>query len=78
MNKKEKIQFLKSQRRDLDSQEELFKQGLSSITSRKMYLDAELEALGASTSPRKGKHEITNEFRNSIISGLTAGSEYTA
>ncbi|WP_264552779.1 hypothetical protein [Flavobacterium sp. N2038] len=71
MNKKEKIKFLKSQLEELEIQEELFKQGLSSITSRKSYLKQELDSLGASNSTRKGKFELSPELKLKVLASLT-------
>ncbi|MNQ41713.1 hypothetical protein D3C85_553980 [compost metagenome] len=71
MNKKEKIAFIKREIRELETQEQLFKQGLSSITSRKRYLELELDSLGASNSTRKGKNELSPEKRLEIIGCLT-------
>jgi hypothetical protein len=71
MNKAEKIKFIKSEMHDLVIHEELFKQGLSSITSRKRYLELELESLGASNSARRGKLEISPELRLKVIASLT-------
>lgn len=55
MNKKEKTQYLKKEYSELETQEELFKQCLSWITSRKTYLKSELDNLGTSNSARKSK-----------------------
>ncbi|MBE8727943.1 hypothetical protein [Flavobacterium hungaricum] len=71
MNKADKIQFIKSQLQDLNIQEELFKQGLSSITSRKSYLEMELDSLGASNSTRKGRFEMTPELKLKAVACLT-------
>lgn len=71
MNKKEKIAFIKKEIRELETHEELFKQGLSSITSRKRYLELELDSLGASNSTRKGKAELSPEKRLEVIASLT-------
>ena len=51
MNRVEKIAFIKREVRELENQEQLFNQGLSSITSRKRYLELELAELGAVNSP---------------------------
>jgi len=56
---------------DLEIQEELFKQGLSSITSRKRYLELELDSLGASNSTRKGKFELSPELKLQAVACLT-------
>jgi len=71
MNKIEKIAFIKSQVRELETHEELFKQGLSSITSRKRNLELELDSLGASSSARKGKYELSPEKKLEAIASLT-------
>lgn len=71
MNKSEKISFIKREVRELENQEQLFKQGLSSITSRKMYLKKELDSLGASSSARKGKYELSPEKKLEAIARLT-------
>jgi prefoldin subunit 5 len=74
MNKSEKISFIKREVRELENQEQLFKQGLSSITSRKMYLKMELAELGAANSAPKGKKYsdvLTDKQRLDAISSLT-------
>lgn len=73
MNKAEKIKFIKSQLRDLKTHEQLFKQGLSSITSRKRYLELELESLGASNSAHRGEIEnvLTEKQRLDLFASLT-------
>ncbi|TDO77627.1 hypothetical protein EV143_104394 [Flavobacterium chryseum] len=71
MNKAEKIKFIKSQLHELEIHEELFKQGLSSITSRKRNLELELDSLGASNSTRKGKFELSPELKLQAVACLT-------
>lgn len=73
MNKKEKISYIKKEIRELETHEELFKQGLSSITSRKRYLELELDSLGASNSTRKGKYEgaLSEEMKLKLQASLT-------
>lgn len=73
MNKKEKITFIKRELRELETHEELFKQGLSSITSRKRYLELELASLGASNSTRKGKYDdvLTEKQKLDLRASLT-------
>lgn len=71
MNKQKRAALVKREIRELETQEQLFKQGLSSITSRKRYLELELDSLGASNSTRKGKIELSPEKRLQIIGCLT-------
>ena len=71
MNRIEKINFIKREVRELETQEQLFKQGLSSITSRKGYLEKELDSLGASSSARKGKYELSPEQKLQLLGSLT-------
>lgn len=71
MNRVEKIAFIKREVRELENQEQLFNQGLSSITSRKRYLELELTELGAVSSTRKGKYELSPEKKLEAIASLT-------
>lgn len=72
MNKSEKTAFLKKQLSELELEEHLFKQCLSSITSRKMYLKEELDSLGASSSARKGKYDaLSDKKRLDLLANLT-------
>ena len=71
MNRLQKIAFLKREARELETQEQLFKQGLSSITSRKRYLELELDSLGASGSTPRGKYELSPEKKLEAIASLT-------
>ena len=71
MNRLQKIAFIKREARELENQEQLFKQGLSSITSRKRYLELELAELGAVNSTRKGKYELSPEKKLQAIASLT-------
>jgi hypothetical protein len=71
MNRLQKIAFLKREARELDNQEQLFKQGLSSITSRKRYLEMELAELGAVNSTPRGKFELSPEKKLEAIAALT-------
>ncbi len=73
MNKKEKIAFHKRELSDLDIQEEITKQFLSGITSRKNYLKSELEGLGASNSSRKGKFDgvLSKKMELQLTAGMT-------
>lgn len=74
MNKKEKIAFIKREVRELETQEQLFRQGLSSITSRKMYLEMELTELGAvNSAPRGNKYGnvLSEKQKLEIIGSLT-------
>lgn len=74
MNRLQKIAFLKREARELDNQEQLFKQGLSSITSRKRYLEMELAELGAvNSAPRGTKYSnvLSDKQRLEAISSLT-------
>lgn len=74
MNKQDHKAYIKRELRELENQEELFKQGLSSITSRKQYLTSELEGLGASAPARKGK-TLSAEKRAKLMASLTRGSK---
>lgn len=73
MNQKQKTAFIKKELSELKTQEQLFKQCLSSVTSRKMYLEQELDSLGASSSSRKGKFDnILSEEQNlKLLGSLT-------
>jgi hypothetical protein len=71
MTRLQKIAFIKREARELETQEQLFIQGLSSITSRKRYLELELDSLGASSSARKGKYELSPEMKMEAIASLT-------
>lgn len=73
MNKTEKIAYVKKQLSELELEEKLFKQCLSSITSRKRYLKEELDSLGASSSARKGKYydALSEEKRLNLLANLT-------
>ena len=71
MNRLQKIAFIKREARELETQEQLFQQGLSSITSRKRYLELELDSLGASSSARKGKYELSPDKKLEAIASLT-------
>lgn len=65
MNQKSKIAFIKRELSELQTHEELFKQSLSSIASRKRYLESELDSLGASNSTRKGRYQnVLSEKQN--------------
>lgn len=74
MNRLQKIAFLKREARELETQEQLFMQGLSSITSRKRYLELELAELGAvNSAPRGTKYSnvLSDKQRLEAISSLT-------
>lgn len=73
MNQKEKTSFIKKELAELNTQEQLFKQCLSSVTSRKMYLESELDSLGASNSTRKGRFDniLTEEQNLKLLGSLT-------
>ena len=74
MNRLQKIAFIKREARELETQEQLFRQGLSSITSRKRYLELELDSLGASSSaPRGSKYDnvLSEKQRLEAIASLT-------
>jgi hypothetical protein len=71
MNRLQKIAFIKREVKELETHEQLFRQGLSSITSRKRNLELELDSLGASNSTRKGKYELSPEKRLEAIASLT-------
>ncbi|TDE53794.1 hypothetical protein [Flavobacterium sp. GT3P67] len=73
MNRLQRIAFIKRESRELETQEALFRQGLSSITSRKRYLELELASLGASNSTRKGKYDdvLTDQQKLEIRASLT-------
>lgn len=71
MTRVQKIAFLKREARELEVQEQLFIQGLSSITSRKRYLELELASLGASSSTPRGKFELSPEKKLEAIASLT-------
>jgi len=73
MNRLQKIAFIKREARELETQEQLFIQGLSSITSRKRYLELELAELGAVNSAPRGKlsNVLTEKQKLDIIGSLT-------
>lgn len=73
INQKEKTAFIKKELSELNTQEQLFKQCLSSVTSRKMYLEKELDSLGASSSTRKGKFDnvLSEEQNLKLLGSLT-------
>lgn len=73
MNQKQKTAFIKKELSELKNQEQLFKQCLSSVTSRKMYLELELDSLGASNSTRKGKFDnvLSEEQNLKLLGSLT-------
>jgi hypothetical protein len=73
MNQKQKKAFIKRELAALENEEQLFKQGLSSITSRKRYLELELDSLGASNSTRKGKYDnvLSEDMKFKLEASLT-------
>ena len=73
--KAEKSAYIKRELSELETQEELTKQYLSSITSRKRYLESELLAVGGSVPARKGKRELSNAKKFSLMANLTKGSD---
>lgn len=73
-NRAQKIAYLKRELRALEDQKELFKQGLSSISNREMYLKSELDDLGVVSSARKGKM-IDPTLRLDIRASITRGSQ---
>lgn len=74
MNQKQKIAFIKKELAELNTQEQLFKQCLSSVTSRKMYLETELSEMGVRCSaPRGSKYDniLTEEQNLKLLGSLT-------
>lgn len=73
MTKKEKITFIRRQLSELETHEMVLKQALSSITSRKSYLEQELDSVGASNSTRKGKSvdSLSDEVKTKLLARLT-------
>jgi len=73
MNKKQQLAYIKKELAALENEKQLFEQCLSSITSRKRYLELELDSLGASNSTRKGKFDnILSEDQNlKLLGSLT-------
>ena len=74
MNQKQKIAFIKKELAELKTQEQLFKQCLSSVTSRKMYLETELSEMGVrSSAPRGSKYDniLTEEQNLKLLGSLT-------
>ena len=74
MNRLQKIAFIKREAKELETQEHLFIQGLSSITSRKRYLEVELAELGAvNSAPRGTKYSnvLSDKQRLEAIASLT-------
>ena len=73
MNQKEKIRETKALVRELEISEQILKQSLAVITSRKEKLKQELDGMGAANSARKGKYEgiLSEKATLSIIGSLT-------
>lgn len=61
MNKTELKKFYKSELSEIEIQETVLKQSLSSIANRKRTITSALEKLGASTQTRKGKKQILTD-----------------
>ena len=55
----------------LEDQQEILKQNLSAITSRKEYLKKELEWLGHSGSLKRSGNKLNKRDKQSLIAGLT-------
>ena len=73
MNQKEKKSYIKKELAALENEKQLFEQCLSSITSRKRYLELELDSLGASNSTRKGKYDnaLSEDMKFKLRASLT-------
>ena len=73
MNKKQQLAYIKKELAALENEKQLFEQCLSSITSRKRYLESELASLGASNSTRKGKYDniLSEEMKFKLQASLT-------
>ncbi len=72
MNKTELKKFYKSELRDIETQESVLKQSLSSIANRKRTIVSALEKLGASMQAHPGKKQVLTdkqilEIKASII-----------
>ena len=61
MNKTELKKFYKSELREIEIQESVLNQSLSSIANRKRTIISALEKLGASMQARKGKTQALSE-----------------
>ncbi len=71
MNLKEKIRETKALVRELEISEQVLKQSLAVITSRKNKLKQELETLGISNSAPRGKSSLSEKQQLELISWLT-------
>jgi hypothetical protein len=73
MNKKQQLAYIKKELAALENEKQLFEQCLSSITSRKRYLESELDSLGASNSTRKGKYDdaLSEDMKFKLQASLT-------
>ena len=73
MNKKQQLAYIKKELAALENEKQLFEQCLSSITSRKRYLESELDSLGASNSTRKGKYDniLSEDMKLKLQASLT-------
>jgi len=61
MNKTELKKFYKSELKDIEIQESVLQQSLSSIANRKRTIISALEKLGASMQARQGKKQVLTE-----------------
>ena len=66
-----RAQKIKEELNILDDQQEILKQNLSAITSRKEYLKEELEWLGHSGSLKDSRNALSKRDQQSLIAGLT-------
>lgn len=73
MNKKQQLAYIKKELAALENEKQLFEQCLSSITSRKRYLESELDSLGAPNSTRKGKYDniLSEDMKLKLQASLT-------
>jgi hypothetical protein len=74
MNKKQQLAYIKRELAALENEKQLFEQCLSSITSRKRYLESELDSLGASNStPRGRKYDniLSEDMKFKLQASLT-------
>lgn len=71
MSRQQTISKLKSELEEVTTEEQLFRQCLAVITSRKNRLKMELDSLGASNSARKSKHQLDPEKKAQLIASLT-------
>ncbi len=74
MNKKQQLAYIKKELAALEDEKQLFEQCLSSITSRKRYLELELVELGVSSSAPRGRkydNALSEDMKFKLRASLT-------